>query len=184
VLAYVVAHPAHAALHGLERIYDLLYRVVPFFGAVGSVEPNYPIYRGLVRACALWWLLNLAAFVSSVLLPRASGRASPAWATSTGALIMAMSGSIFFLAIGDHGEEYRFLISILPLFAALPECRPWRFPIAAALDSAPSPNGRREAQGWPRCRASRSRSDGVADQVRIPCTTFPNSSVRRKSRPR
>lgn len=147
VLAYVVAHPAHATLHGLERIYDLLYRVVPFFGAVGSVEPNYPIYRGLVRACALWWLLNLAAFVSSVLLPRASGRASPAWATSTGALIMAMSGSIFFLAIGDHGEEYRFLISILPLFAALPECRPWRFPIAAALDSAPSPNGRREAQG-------------------------------------
>ncbi len=36
VLAYVVAHPAHATLHGLERIYDLLYRVVPSLWSGGE----------------------------------------------------------------------------------------------------------------------------------------------------
>jgi hypothetical protein len=122
VLAYVITHPVDATRNALRRLYALLYEVPIFYRVAGTPEVNAPFYRGFIRVCSLWWLVNLLALSLSILRRRAPA----AWATGAASLTIAMTGLIFFLAVGELGEAFRFVLSILPLFAALPMTWPWQ----------------------------------------------------------
>lgn len=85
-----------------------------------KMPPINPIIERLHRP--LVWVLALAmcTYLLYVVALSIQMRSLSYWAEPESILSFFVVASIFFLAVGDYGEEFRFLISLLPLMAAFP----------------------------------------------------------------
>ncbi len=123
-LQKAVAHywreqPTSSLEHAVRRTGELLSGQT----AIYQRRPQsawFGAYRWTVRITAVWLMVQI-----TLLAVRMARRRSPtAWARMArhpDHLVLAFAGScIFFLAVGERGEDARFLLSLLPLLAALP----------------------------------------------------------------
>lgn len=132
-LAHVVREPLDSAVHAAQRMGVLLLpKLRVGKGAyLGSLRTPY---RWGVRLTALMLLAALCALVFRL----ARHRRLEQLASLEAAWIPTAWSLIFFLAVGERGEEARFVISVLPFLAAL------------AWPVAPATPGRTAAAGCDR----------------------------------
>jgi len=114
----VLAQPAYTAAHSFYRIWDLLSvhtSAISIQNKPELTDPIFPFYRTGVWLCCVVLLLRIALLVRQI----ASARSLLPLATPSSLLALVTLGSIVLTAIGDHAEEGRFLIMLLPCFVAL-----------------------------------------------------------------
>jgi len=116
VLDYIKTHPRQSFWHGVT----LMRRFLAGQTDIYKVRPHsqlFTFYGPLVWTASLWLLANaLWLGVRAVRHPlRALGRPE-------NILILMTVFSILVMALGEQGEQARFLVSVLPLLAALPRC--------------------------------------------------------------
>lgn len=137
VVGFALENPWRAAVHVTERMAILLSAPTAYMKS----DPHHwilPLYRLLARYAGLYVLLASAAVVAAFLWQ--PSRAGVLLAQPENLLLLTTALSIAIVAVADHGEEARFLIMLLPLFAALPWPRlglglvpqGWAKPIAGA----------------------------------------------------
>jgi len=119
VLQYILEHPTESIRHGFDRISSVLVDVPT---SIYSYKPEHAIFLFYRPAV---WISSVILFASLlwliVSLARAKGhRWQSVFAAPEHILIILTVLSIILLSIGESGEEARFLISVLPLMAALP----------------------------------------------------------------
>lgn len=121
--AYWAEHPWDSFLYVNERVGDLLSGHVDTY-AYHPESQLFGVYRLLVLASAGWVVWGL----TRLALRLARARRREAWADALShpdhVLLGAVALSVVILAAGERGEEARFLVSVLPLLAALPALRP------------------------------------------------------------
>jgi hypothetical protein len=123
VMHYILTHPLQSAARVVWRIAALMQVKT----AIWRHVPHSPIF--LIYRPAVWAVFGL--FVATVLRRclKILRQGRRAWTdrVSTDAILLFITGaSLIMLAIGDAGEEARFLISLLPLLLACPLELPWR----------------------------------------------------------
>ncbi len=127
VLCYIAENPVASFRHGLM----LLGR---FFAPQTDLCEKHPesalflLYAPMVWATALWLAVN--AFLLGLPIVRhpllTLGRPE-------NMLLLTTILSILIMALGEDGEQARFLISVLPLLAALPSSYAWEQPLTSRL---------------------------------------------------
>jgi hypothetical protein len=123
VMHYILTHPLQSVARVVWRIGALM-RVKT---AIWRHVPHGPIL--LVYRPAVWGVFGLfvVTLLRQCLKILQQGRRAWTGRVSTDAILLFVTGgSLLMLAIGDAGEEARFLISILPLLLACPLEVPWR----------------------------------------------------------
>jgi hypothetical protein len=118
VLRYVRTHPLGSARHALGRLRALLLDVRTDIYRHRPRHWVLVLYRPLVRAAVAWLTLNALLLVSGLLVD--GRRRRRLLADPDSILIVITAFSACALAVGDAQEEARFLISLLPLLAAVP----------------------------------------------------------------
>jgi hypothetical protein len=123
VMRYILTHPLESVARVVWRIGALMRVKTDIWWHV----PRSPIF--LLYRPAVWVVFGL--FVATVLrrclkILRAGRRAWTGRVSTDAILLFVTGASMLMLAIGDAGEEARFLISILPLLLACPLEVPWR----------------------------------------------------------
>jgi hypothetical protein len=116
IARHVVEHPGMALTNVVRRVASLLRPETMLF----RNRPSGPFvgwpYRLAVWGSAAWLGLALIWLLISTVLRRSpSALFSP-----EGSFAVISAALLFFLAVGEQGEEARFLLSCLPLLAALP----------------------------------------------------------------
>jgi hypothetical protein len=123
LLRHLSREPASSARYAVGRVAELLRPKL----RVGKGAPLGRLarpYRLFVRLAAAFLGANLLL----LLLRLARGPRVESLASLEAAWILTACGLIVFLAVGDKGEEGRFVISVLPFLAALPRGWEPRFP--------------------------------------------------------
>lgn len=130
ILRYAVTHPGEAIDNVIRRLAIMTEGHTVIIGE--RLQPRNPVlwlYRMVVRFLSLLLLLTalqrLARWASTPLRrrrPAHHSTAPPAGDALVGALRLGMTaGALAFLALGDAGEEARFMISLLPMLAVAPD---------------------------------------------------------------
>lgn len=118
VLSYLAENPVRGTTHMIERLAYLLSAPTMFF----KQYPEHwilPVYQIAARYAGLYVLVAAAAVAAGMLLR--PGNAGAVLSDGDNLLLLTTAAMIGILAIGDHGEEARFLLSALPLLAAVPK---------------------------------------------------------------
>jgi hypothetical protein len=115
VVDFSVRHPIEAGRHILDEIFELLRPKTTMFFQYREHE-ILAVYRPLVRLSAIFMFFN--AVCLGVFLLRHRDLAILALPES--AVILTGCLSTFFLAVGERGEEARYVVTILPFLAVLP----------------------------------------------------------------
>lgn len=128
VVHFILTHPFISAKHTTDRISELFAPmtkdvVMPLqLGIAKPLPANHPwlpVYILFVRLSWLFWLICLVHALQQWLrAPSVQFFGAESWI-----LMFFTSASIFILAIGESGEDYRFLISVLPCLAAISPIR-------------------------------------------------------------
>lgn len=117
VLAFAFENPWRATVHVVERLSILLSAPTSYMKS----EPQswiLPFYQVAARYAGLYMLIAGAAVAFALVLqPR---RASDLLGKPDNLLLLTGAFSIVLVSVADHGEEARFLLMLLPLFAAAP----------------------------------------------------------------
>ncbi len=132
VLAHIAANPGRSAIHVVERVARLLSAPTMFFDRYPQ-HWIFALYQVAVRYAGPYALLAAFAILATMLLR--PGRSGTLLAQTDNLLLLTTAAMIIVLAVGDQGEEARFLLSVLPLAAAVPVprlgmLRPARSPFA------------------------------------------------------
>lgn len=128
VVHFIITHPFISAKHTTDRISELFAPmtkdvVIPLqLGIAKPLPANHPwlpVYVLFVRVSGLFLLACLIyAFQQWLRAPSLQFFGAESW------ILMFFTGaSIFILAVGESGEDYRFLISVLPCLAAISPVR-------------------------------------------------------------
>jgi len=117
IFKFVREHPVRSLVHILKRVMILVWPQV----SVGESEPDHAIL-GWYRLCFRLALLSAAANALLLGYLVVSRRRLSYLGTAESLLMATTWLSIFFLAIGEKGEEVRFALSLAPFLAALPSC--------------------------------------------------------------
>jgi len=115
VLKYILTHPAESFAHAVRRIGRLLMADTSIY----SHKPHhwlFWIYKPLVWISCIWIFTNAVLLIVDLKKYRLRVLGIP-----ENILLILTVYYICMLAIGEAGEEARFLISVLPLIAALPD---------------------------------------------------------------
>jgi hypothetical protein len=115
VISYSIRHPIDAGRHVLEEMLELLRPKTNMFGKRPD-DGILTVYRPLVRITAAFMFLN-GVCLGFLLLRH---RDLAILAIPDSAIIITGCLSTFFLAVGERGEEARFVVSLLPFLAVLP----------------------------------------------------------------
>lgn len=112
---YVIQNPIDAANWGIYLVKELLTPKTQMFQGEGPTALEMNLYRLAVNIMVLIFITNLMNMFQHFLRnPMAEANRLET------ILIVITTGTILFLAIGDRGEEARFILSILPMWVALP----------------------------------------------------------------
>ena len=124
IVQFIIENPFVSAKHTLDRIAELFApklrdRVMPLQAGVAKPlpanHPWLPVYVIFVRLSGVFLLVSLIMAIHQWLK-------KPTWrffGNEAWILLFFTSASIFILAVGESGEDYRFLISVLPCLAAI-----------------------------------------------------------------
>jgi len=119
-IKHIIRHPIQSTAHLLRRIAVVLKpRTKLWEGSPLSYDPKHPIlhiYRPFVWVSSAFLILN-AVFLGVYVLRTRNLRVL---ALPESPLLIFACLSILFIAAGHPGEESRYIVSILPCFAALP----------------------------------------------------------------
>ena len=125
IINYIIWHPFKSANYAILRFCTLFkpttyvyFPIAERFGIAKPVPANHPllpIYIFLVRMSALVVILKCMTLIHSLCINK---NLLILGEEKNILLIITMASSLL-LCIGDTGEEYRFLISVLPLLAAI-----------------------------------------------------------------
>lgn len=114
VVAYVVANPRRSAVHALRSTCAFL-SVKTSIYEFDPESPVLPVYRLAVWAALPWLLFQAFRFLRGILYREWGRLIAP-----QSQLIAITCASIAVLAVGESGEAARFIVTLLPLLAALP----------------------------------------------------------------
>jgi hypothetical protein len=117
VLQYMLEHPIDSMGNVLMQVGALL------FGKTQMLSHRPDVWQfWIYRPCV--WLACVALFANAAMLCiRVGTYRLPVLGIPENMLIIIATSYIFLFAIGENGEQARFLLSILPLIAALPAAR-------------------------------------------------------------
>ncbi len=115
VLMYMISRPLKTMELIYKRICSLLVHVKTDLYSYKPAGWLLMVYKPVVWLAALWLLIN-----ASLLCAGAIKNGPRIFGVPDHILIVMTVAYICFLAIGDAGEEARFLVSVLPLLAVLP----------------------------------------------------------------
>ncbi len=115
VAAWLVAHPIDTLLESITKVQRLLHGRTELNGYVPQARV-FAAYRWLVPIAGAWLFANVA-WLAVLVIAR---RRWQLLGEPVNALLLIAAATTVLLAVGDHGEEARFLISILPFLTAWP----------------------------------------------------------------
>ncbi len=124
IIQFILENPFISAKHTLDRIAELFKPMVhdvvmPLQAGIAKPMPaNHPWLSVYVITARLSGAILLICFVTALrqFLLKPSWRF---WGSEAWILIFFTATSILILAVGESGEDYRFLISVLPCLAAV-----------------------------------------------------------------
>lgn len=117
VLQHVAENPASSLLHGLKLVRRFFAPQIDLYGSPPD-SPAFLLYGPFVWAAALWLAVSVA-----LLGIRMVRHPLPALGRPENMLVLTTVLSILIMALGEDGEQARFLVSVLPMLAVLPCCR-------------------------------------------------------------
>ena len=117
VLSWLAQHPQESLVFALRRLGVMMIKVKTEIYTHRPQSWLFWIYRPAVWLSAGYLFLN-ALFLGWGILKNPT----VALAHPENQLVLIAGLSILFLALGEAGEEARFLISVLPFLAVLPQC--------------------------------------------------------------
>jgi hypothetical protein len=115
VVAWLLQHPAEALVESIAKVQRLLRGRTELNGYVPRAAVFGP-YRWLVPLAGGWLFANVAWLVVRVI----GRRQWTLLGEPANVLLLIAAATTVLLAVGDHGEETRFLVSVLPFLAAWP----------------------------------------------------------------
>ncbi len=123
VVDYIVNHPAEAAANVGRRVAELIEPQTTIIANRWNPNPTKLIgYRYAVRFMAMLLIISLFVDLAQWLSRRRWMSTTPAMQHQRGdrVFLWLTAGTLFFLAIGDAGEDGRFVLSVLPMLAVAP----------------------------------------------------------------
>lgn len=122
VAAYIVAHPVRSTYHIMDKLAVFLHPQTHMrLHDAAEKHPMLWTYRLTFHLAMIFWAVQLAMLVFYGLKFRR--RCLDLLAEPDNILILIILMVSLVIAIGEAGEEARFLLSLLPFFAALPMAR-------------------------------------------------------------
>lgn len=116
VIHWILQHPLESLVFALRRLGVMMIKVKTDIYTHQPQSWLFWLYRPAVWLSTIYLLLNTLLFIWGLFKNLAESLARP-----ENQLILIAGLSILFLALGEAGEEARFLISVLPFLAVLPE---------------------------------------------------------------
>lgn len=123
IVDHILASPGASALHALERLAQVVAGEVRLHGETPD-GPVIAVYQVVVKFPALWIFAASGALALGLL--RRPGNLGRILADPGNVLILSTAATLVITALTEAGEEARFVVALLPFFAALPVPR-WRF---------------------------------------------------------
>ena len=114
IVTWILEHPAEAVDHALNRLGNFLSVPTGYYGW----QPDHPglrYYRWAVWAALAWIAVQPLVAISALLRRRWL-----AFIAAESQLIGIVLLTLLILALGESAEEARFIVSLLPMLAALP----------------------------------------------------------------
>jgi hypothetical protein len=118
VIRYILQHPLSSMAHGFSRVATLLSAQTSLYGNAPS-HSILKVYKLSVALASVLLMVNI--LILSVYVVAAKKQCFQLLVSTDNIVIITTFLVICFLALAESGEEARFLLSVLPLFAILPQ---------------------------------------------------------------
>lgn len=119
VFDYWLENPKESILHAIDRINELLSANTEIYG----FKPKskwFGVYKIIVKVTSSLIIINLGMFIVYIIKKFPKPRFDNLLSETDNILLIFTAFCVVILSIGEAGEEARFLMSVLPLLAALP----------------------------------------------------------------